>query len=138
MNLGKTVFFVPDIDLASKINNLKDCNPLSFEDPCVAIIVKDWGDRVNLKVLLDGKENIWVTSVPHGSAPGEYHFPEERNIGMHSPVVDTLTGFKGKVISILESEGKQKQFEVTSISITPGMLLANEWFIADRLELSQE
>lgn len=45
-----------------------------------AIIVKTWGDApdsaVNLKVMLDGTDTLWVTSRVVGDQPGNYHWME--------------------------------------------------------------
>jgi hypothetical protein len=38
-----------------------------------AIIVAVWSETcVNLKVITDGKEDLWVTSALNGSAPGQW------------------------------------------------------------------
>lgn len=43
-----------------------------------AVVVAVWGDAptspVNLKVLLDGTDDFWATSVVVGEEPGNYHW----------------------------------------------------------------
>lgn len=44
-----------------------------------AVIVRVWGDTpealVNLQVLLDGPDTLWVTSVAEGDGAGKYAWP---------------------------------------------------------------
>ena len=45
-----------------------------------AFIVRDWGGCANLRVLLDGRDDLWVTSVSEGIGPGKWHGPSARPI----------------------------------------------------------
>lgn len=37
-----------------------------------AVVVRDWGGPVNLKVFLDGNDDLWVTSKAQGHGAGEW------------------------------------------------------------------
>jgi hypothetical protein len=51
----------------------RSCNA---SDELPAIVVAVWSQNViNLKVLLDGIGDIWVTSVSEGDQPGQWHWP---------------------------------------------------------------
>lgn len=45
-----------------------------------AFIVRDWGGCANLRVLLDGRDDLWITSVSEGIGPGKWHGPSARPI----------------------------------------------------------
>lgn len=45
-----------------------------------AFIVRDWGDYTNLRVLLDGPDDLWTTSVRAGDGPGTWREPNPRPI----------------------------------------------------------
>jgi hypothetical protein len=45
-----------------------------------AFIVRDWATCANLRVLLDGRDDYWVTSVPPGQGPGTWREPNPRPI----------------------------------------------------------
>lgn len=47
-----------------------------------AFIVRDWGGCANLRVLLDGLDDHWPTSVPEGEGAGKWRTPNPR------PVID--------------------------------------------------
>jgi hypothetical protein len=45
-------------------------------EPCPAVIVRVWSDTcVNLKVFIDGPQDMWVTSVCEGTGPRSWHWP---------------------------------------------------------------
>lgn len=45
-----------------------------------AIVVATWGDTedsaINVKVILDGYDTLWKTSIVKGDEPGNWHWPE--------------------------------------------------------------
>lgn len=45
-----------------------------------AFIVRDWGGCANLRVLLDGRDDHWATSVSEGQGPGKWREPNPRPI----------------------------------------------------------
>jgi hypothetical protein len=45
-----------------------------------AFIVRDWGEYTNLRVLLDGPDDLWATSVRAGNGPGTWREPNPRPI----------------------------------------------------------
>jgi hypothetical protein len=66
--IGRIVIFhVPVAEITSKINFAKDLP---------AIIVRVWADDlVNLKVITDGTEDVWKTSVKIGDGPDQWSWP---------------------------------------------------------------
>ena len=96
--LGRVVWYVLSTLDAEKINRRRDHarahmnehiansngvmvhvgNDVSEGQKCAAIVVATWGDTpdsyVNLKVLLDGSDDYWATSVKVGEEPGSYHW----------------------------------------------------------------
>lgn len=52
-------------------------NPASEGDVYPMVIVRVWSDTgVNGQVLLDGNDQLWVTSVGCGEGPGTWRWPE--------------------------------------------------------------
>lgn len=50
-------------------------NPIEVGQRYPAMIVRDWGGCVNLKVFLDGNDELWVTSSSEGDDPGQWVMP---------------------------------------------------------------
>jgi len=73
--IGRTVIFVWPVDKRVLHNNNAEESP--------AVIVRTWenssyeNSEVNLKVLADGPNDEWVTSVPYSETnePGTWHWP---------------------------------------------------------------
>lgn len=56
-------------------NTGKSCN---VQSKLPAIIVAVWSDfMVNLKVITDGQDDLWVTSSHYGTGAGEWQWPEK-------------------------------------------------------------
>lgn len=56
-------------------------NQVKEGDVFPAVIVRDWGGCVNLKVLLDGDDSYWATSRSEGEGPTRFtdkRWPAER------------------------------------------------------------
>ena len=52
------------------------CEHNNFAEECPAVIVRVWSDTcVNLKLLEDGPENSWKTSVTKGDGVNNWHWP---------------------------------------------------------------
>ena len=67
--IGRIVIYHCDEEQKDKMNN--------YQEDAPAVITAVWGDeRVNLKVLLDGEENLWVTSACLGTGKREWSWPE--------------------------------------------------------------
>lgn len=67
-SLGKIVHFQLNEDKREKLNNYQPTAP--------AIITAVWSDDcVNLKVLLDGETNLWVTSAMQGTEENQWSWP---------------------------------------------------------------
>ena len=66
--IGRIVIYhVPVSEITSEINFAKDLP---------AVIVRVWSDElVNLKVITDGPEDLWKTSVPIGEKGGSWSWP---------------------------------------------------------------
>lgn len=47
--------------------------PYQSGDEAAAIVTRVYGDAVNLKVVLDGPDMLWVTSVPQGTGLRSWH-----------------------------------------------------------------
>lgn len=46
-------------------------------DVCAAVVVRVWSQAaINLQVLLDGEDTLWVTSVGQGDGPRQWSWPE--------------------------------------------------------------
>lgn len=91
---GRIVWYVLSAEDAAKINKRRaDARTLSKQSTGVmvhvgnearegaiypAMVVETWGDKpdsyVNLKVELDGNDNLWATSCKVGEGPGTYHW----------------------------------------------------------------
>jgi hypothetical protein len=66
--IGRIVTFHCDEKQREQLNN--------YQHEAPAIITNVWSDQcVNLKVILDGKENIWETSVPFGTGEKQWSWP---------------------------------------------------------------
>lgn len=66
---GRIVNFRMTEDLKNRVNGNK-------QDVLPAIIVAVWSDTVvNLKVITDGINDLWVTSVPYGDAQYNWSWP---------------------------------------------------------------
>lgn len=62
---------------ATKINQTRGLrqiagNAASAGDTYPAVVVRSFGETSNLKVLLDGEDALWVTSVKEGAGLGEF------------------------------------------------------------------
>ena len=67
--IGRIVTYHCDEEQKEKMNN--------FQADAPAIITAVFGENlVNLKVLLDGEENLWMTSVSLGTGAHEWSWPE--------------------------------------------------------------
>lgn len=43
---------------------------------CTAIVVRVWNDNgINVRCVLDGPGELWLTSVAMGDGPGQWHWP---------------------------------------------------------------
>lgn len=53
-------------------------NPVTAGDECPAMVVRtfDEGKHLNLKVQLDGRDTLWVTSRGEGTEDGTWRWPE--------------------------------------------------------------
>ena len=67
--IGSVVIYHCSEEQKEKMNNYQDFAP--------AIVTAVWGDTcVNLKVLLDGTENLWVTSAQLGDEEYQWNWPK--------------------------------------------------------------
>ena len=67
-SIGRMVVYHCDKDEKEKMNNNQETAP--------AIITAVWGDEcVNLKVILDGENNLWKTSAPLGELETQWSWP---------------------------------------------------------------
>jgi len=67
-SIGRIVIFHCDAQQREEMNNYQDHAP--------AIITAVWGDEcVNLKVLLDGENTLWMTSVILGTSERQWSWP---------------------------------------------------------------
>lgn len=74
-SVGRTVIYVWPEDKKQLYNNNADVSP--------AVIVRTWedtsyeNDEVNLKVLADGENDVWATSIPYSETkePRTWHWP---------------------------------------------------------------
>ena len=57
-------------------------NPIREDSTFPMIIVRVWGETpescVNGRVLLDGNDSVWATSVSVGEGPGTFSWPKKR------------------------------------------------------------
>jgi hypothetical protein len=45
-------------------------------DELPAVVVNVWGEScINLRVICDGKLDMWKTSITEGTTPGTWHWP---------------------------------------------------------------
>ena len=66
--IGRIVIYHCDKDEKENMNNQQETAP--------AIITAVWGDEcVNLKVILDGENNLWKTSAPLGNSETQWSWP---------------------------------------------------------------
>jgi hypothetical protein len=65
--IGRIVIYHLDEEQAEKINN--------YQSQAPAIITSVHGELVNLKVLLDGENNLWATSRQEGTEEGKWSWP---------------------------------------------------------------
>jgi hypothetical protein len=65
--IGRTVIFNVPEDMKPKVN---------FAEKLPAIIVRVWSEGVvNLKIITDGLQDIWQTSVHLGNEPNQWNWP---------------------------------------------------------------
>lgn len=66
--IGRIVIFNVPEDMKPKVN---------WAEKLPAIIVRIWSnDCVNLKIITDGTDDIWQTSVPKGTEVNQWQWPE--------------------------------------------------------------
>ena len=69
-SLGRVVLLRLDDYLVKQVSSVQ------HDRMAPAVITKVWTDTcVNLKVLVDGQENLWVTSVTQGDAERQWQWP---------------------------------------------------------------
>lgn len=82
--IGRIVIYTLDATDAESINKRRaehhpilDGNRAAPGDECPAVVVQDWGECANLKVLLDGNDDYWATSRHGAETPtqGCWHWP---------------------------------------------------------------
>ena len=67
--IGRIVIFNMTDDLKNKVNGNK-------QDKLPAIIVAVWSETtVNLKVITDGINDLWITSATQGDNPYNWNWP---------------------------------------------------------------
>lgn len=67
LTIGRIVIFNVPEDMKPKVN---------FAEKLPAIIVRVWSqDCVNLKIISDGMEDIWQTSVTKGDMANQWNWP---------------------------------------------------------------
>ena len=67
--IGRIVIFNMPDNLRNGVNGNKS-------DQLPAIIVAAWSETtVNLKVITDGQNDLWVTSVSFGDGPNQWSWP---------------------------------------------------------------
>lgn len=70
--IGRIVHYIPsekEKKIMAKTGNKSDLLP--------AIITAVWSDDcVNLKVICDGTQNMWITSAQKGTDENNWHWPE--------------------------------------------------------------
>lgn len=65
--IGRIVIFNVPEEMKPRVN---------FAEKLPAIIVRVWSDGVvNLKIITDGPEDIWDTSVHMGDGPHQWNWP---------------------------------------------------------------
>jgi len=79
-SLGRIVLLRLDDQLVKQMGSVQ------YDRIAPAMIVKVWSDTcVNLKVLGDGPENLWVTSATLGDAERQWHWPPQ--VQQYHPVL---------------------------------------------------
>lgn len=69
--IGRIVHYFPNDAARIDITRLSAGNSIVAGEPIAAVIVKVWTDTmVNLKLLTDGRHDVWMTSVPYSELPG--------------------------------------------------------------------
>ena len=67
-SIGRIVIFHCDEQQREKMNN--------YQPDAPAVITAVWGDEyVNLKVLLDGENTLWMTSATLGTGERQWSWP---------------------------------------------------------------
>lgn len=67
--IGRIVIYTMPDHLKNSVNGNK-------QDKLPAMIVAVWSTTtVNLKVITDGQNDLWVTSASEGQQPGQWHWP---------------------------------------------------------------
>lgn len=62
--IGRIVHLHPNAHHRKYIDEMARGNPIDPTQPVPAVIVRVWGpEMVNLKVLTDGKHDVWLTSI---------------------------------------------------------------------------
>ena len=65
--IGRIVIFNVPEDMKPKVNHA---------EKLPAIIVRAWSEGVvNLKIITDGENDIWQTSVSQGNKPNQWNWP---------------------------------------------------------------
>lgn len=75
---GRIVTYVLTEQDAARVNTLDQNrnNGAQLGSEFPAIVVRVWSSTtVNLKVFLDGADDLWVTSRLEGERPGTWHWP---------------------------------------------------------------
>lgn len=67
--IGDTVLYQSTEEDLKWMREQPDCNEAAV---LPAVIVADWGSCVNLKVITDGNQDLWKTSIQQGVNPGEW------------------------------------------------------------------
>jgi len=75
--IGRIVIYkLSDYD-KERLKGMGSGNPNNGADEAPAIVVRAWSDTcVNLRVLIDGEQTLWVTSVLLGDGPSNWQLPE--------------------------------------------------------------
>lgn len=67
--IGRIVIYTVPEHTKNSINGNK-------QDELPAVVVAVWSaTTINLKVITDGQNDIWVTSASEGTQPGQWHCP---------------------------------------------------------------
>lgn len=74
------VYTLAEHDVATIEANRKEApgrggNSVQVGQRFPAFIVRDWGGCANLRILLDGRDDHWITSVSEGTGPGKWQTP---------------------------------------------------------------
>jgi hypothetical protein len=74
--IGRIVIYkLTDADKA-KLKELGRHNPNNGAEEAPAMVVRVWSDIcVNLRVILDGDDTLWVTSASLGDQPRQWQWP---------------------------------------------------------------